>query len=74
MRNRTMMFHPIHLHRHTFAVAGARMGVRKHTVNAFPMRSLSVDLEADNPGAWLVHSHNIYHAELGMVNVMSYLA
>lgn len=75
MHNKTMMFHPMHLHGHTFAVVGAQaQGVRKDTVNVLPMQSLSVDLEADNPGEWLVHCHNLYHAELGMMATMAYLA
>lgn len=75
MRNESMMFHPMHLHGHTFAVAGpGGAGIRKDTVNVLPMQSLSVDLRADNPGQWLVHCHNIYHGELGMMTVMSYVA
>ncbi len=74
MRNQTMMFHPMHLHGHTFAVGAPAQGVRKDTVNVLPMQSLSVDLDADNPGEWLVHCHNGYHGELGMMAVMSYLA
>lgn len=38
-----------------------------------PMQTLSVDLQADNPGQWAVHCHNIYHAERGMTTVLSYL-
>ena len=72
MSNHSMMFHPMHVHGHTFA-AGPR-GVRKDTINVLPMRSLSVDLHADNPGQWLVHCHNVYHGELGMMTVLSYVA
>jgi len=75
LRNQTMMFHPMHLHGHTFALAGsAGSGVRKDTVNVLPMQSLPVDLEAVNPGQWLLHCHNTYHHELGMMAVLSYLA
>jgi FtsP/CotA-like multicopper oxidase with cupredoxin domain len=70
-RNQTMMFHPMHLHGHTFAVDGT--GVRKDTVNVLPMQTLPVDLQADNPGQWLLHCHNAYHGELGMMTVLSYL-
>lgn len=75
LRNRSMMFHPMHLHGHTFALAdrpGA--GPRKDTVNVLPMQTLAVDLQADNPGQWLIHCHNTYHAELGMMTVLSYRA
>ncbi len=30
------------------------------------------DLVADNPGQWLVHCHNLYHGESGMMTVLSY--
>ncbi len=59
--NRTMMVHPLHVHGHTFALADS--GIRKDTVLVRPMERLSVDLEADNVGRWMVHCHNIYHAE-----------
>lgn len=75
MHNKTMMFHPMHLHGHTFAVdVASSSGVRKDTVNVPPMQSLSIDLQADNPGQWLLHCHNAYHGELGMMTVLSYLS
>ncbi|UER54292.1 multicopper oxidase family protein [Kineosporiaceae bacterium SCSIO 59966] len=75
LRNSTMMFHPMHLHGHTFALVGRQgPGIRKDTVNVLPMETLAVDLQADNPGQWAVHCHNIYHAELGMMTVLSYVA
>lgn len=70
LRNRSMMFHPMHLHGHTFGLVGG--GVRKDTVIVRPMQSLEVDLDADNPGQWALHCHNIYHAEAGMMTVLSY--
>jgi len=74
LKNQSMMFHPMHVHGHTFALAGrGGPGIRKDTVNVLPMQTLAVDLQADNPGQWAVHCHNIYHAELGMTTVLSYL-
>ena len=74
MRNESMMFHPMHLHGHTFAVAApSGRGLRKDTVNVLPMQTVSVDVQADNPGQWALHCHNIYHAELGMMTVLSYV-
>jgi FtsP/CotA-like multicopper oxidase with cupredoxin domain len=70
--NMSMMFHPMHVHGHTFALAGS--GVRKDTVIVPPMRTLTVDLDADNPGQWAAHCHNIYHAETGMMTTLSYRA
>jgi FtsP/CotA-like multicopper oxidase with cupredoxin domain len=70
LRNTSMMFHPVHLHGHTFAVAGS--GTRKDTVVVRPHEPLDVDLEADNPGQRALHCHNVYHAEAGMMTVLSY--
>ena len=70
LRNRSMMFHPVHLHGHTFGLVDS--GVRKDTVIVRPLRSLEVDLDADNPGQWALHCHNVYHAEAGMMTVLGY--
>ena len=69
--NHTAMFHPMHLHGHTFAVAGG--GPRKDTVIVRPMQSVDVEFDATNPGQWVTHCHNIYHAERGMMVALSYL-
>lgn len=75
MRNRTMMFHPMHVHGHTFALVPPNgPGTRKDTVIVPPMATVSVDLQTDNPGQWMVHCHNAYHAEAGMQTILSYLA
>lgn len=74
MINQSMMFHPMHLHGHTFALTTPTgSGPRKDTVNVVPMQRLDIELQADNPGQWLVHCHNIYHAELGMMSTISYV-
>ncbi|MFJ8857180.1 multicopper oxidase family protein [Streptomyces sp. NPDC102451] len=75
--NRTSMWHPLHLHGHTFALAGtgqgAGLGARKDTAAILPGRTLTVDFDADNPGLWMLHCHNVYHAEAGMMTVLGYL-
>ena len=71
-RNATMMFHPMHVHGHTFSLT--RGGPRKDTVIVRPMQSVEVDLDATNPGQWATHCHNIYHAEAGMMTTLSYRA
>ena len=74
IQNASMMSHPIHLHGHTFQLgqAGGR-GPRKDTVLVPPMGSVSVDLLANNPGKWMIHCHNIYHAEAGMMTRLDYV-
>ncbi len=73
--NHSMMPHPMHVHGHTFQVgdAGGR-GPRKDTVLVPAMGSLRIDLRADNPGKWMVHCHNLYHAEAGMMTRLDYTA
>lgn len=69
--NRTTMWHPMHLHGHTFAVGDG--GARRDTVNVLPGQGVSAVFEADNPGLWAVHCHNIYRAEVGMMAFLGYL-
>jgi len=68
--NMTMMTHPLHLHGHTFALPS---GLRKDTVLLAPMEQLPIDLDADNAGDWMIHCHNIYHAEAGMMIGLRYV-
>jgi len=73
--NRSAMFHPMHLHGHTFQVLGTSdPGPRKDTVIVRPGETIEADFEADNPGLWALHCHNIYHAEAGMMTVLSYVS
>lgn len=66
MRNRTTIPHPMHLHGHAFSVGGPD-GPIKDTAVALPMRELTLDWTADNPGSWAYHCHNAYHQEAGMM-------
>jgi multicopper oxidase len=68
--NTTEMWHPMHLHGHTFALTGT--GVRKDTAIVLPKQTLSTVFDADNPGIWMLHCHNIYHAEAGMMTLLGY--
>jgi multicopper oxidase len=76
MRNETGMWHPMHLHGHFFRVlapgADADLIPLKHTVNVAPKETLSFEFIADNPGRWIFHCHNLYHAEAGMGRVFIY--
>lgn len=70
--NKTTMWHPMHLHGHTYQHADG--GPRKDTSVVLPGQTVRVDFDADNPGQWAVHCHNIYHAESGMMSVVAYQA
>lgn len=70
--NDTTMWHPMHLHGHTFQIGTT--GARKDTVIVRPGEKVTVYFDADNPGQWLTHCHNAYHAERGMMGVFSYIS
>jgi FtsP/CotA-like multicopper oxidase with cupredoxin domain len=71
--NTTAMYHPMHVHGHTFALSGT--GTRKDTVMVLPNQEVACDFDADNPGQWMTHCHNLYHApEGGMMGVLGYQA
>lgn len=84
--NQTPMYHPMHLHGHTFTVravgrvnpgtknALVANGTLKDTVMVPPGEQVVVDFAADNPGQWLVHCHNAYHLATGMATVASYVS
>ncbi|MFI7119426.1 multicopper oxidase family protein [Amycolatopsis sp. NPDC049868] len=67
--NTTMMWHPMHVHGHTFQQEG---GPRKDTVIVPAGRIVACEFDADNPGQWMIHCHNTYHAEAGMTTVLGY--
>lgn len=73
-RNSSMMWHPMHLHGHTFQVVGdgGRPGARKDTLIVLPMQRVRVVFSADNPGAWMLHCHNTYHQDAGMMTRVDY--
>ncbi|MFI2765041.1 multicopper oxidase family protein [Streptomyces echinatus] len=72
--NATDMWHPLHLHGHTFALTGIDgVGTRKDTALVLPHRKLVVDFDANNPGLWMLHCHNQYHSESGMMTILGYL-
>ncbi|TDW28867.1 multicopper oxidase family protein [Cryobacterium psychrophilum] len=69
--NDTSMWHPMHLHGHSFQISGN--GARKDTVIVRPKETVTFEFDADNPGQWLTHCHNAYHAAKGMMGVFSYV-
>jgi FtsP/CotA-like multicopper oxidase with cupredoxin domain len=70
MRNTTMMAHPMHLHGHNFQVTEidgkAIRGAVRDSVLVPSMVTVKVVFDADNPGLWAYHCHNLYHMEAGM--------
>jgi FtsP/CotA-like multicopper oxidase with cupredoxin domain len=73
--NTTMMYHPIHLHGHTFQLINTdgTLGARKDTVIVLPKQKVLAVLVADNPGVWQMHCHNTYHQVAGMMTRLDYV-
>jgi FtsP/CotA-like multicopper oxidase with cupredoxin domain len=76
MRNTTMMAHPMHLHGPSFQVTEingqAFPGAMRDTVLVPPRTTVKVIFDADNPGIWAFHCHNLYHLEAGMFTTVVY--
>ncbi|MGA9866684.1 MAG: multicopper oxidase domain-containing protein [Acetobacteraceae bacterium] len=76
MPNHTMMSHPMHLHGHVFQVVeinGRRFpGAMRDTVLVPPKTTVTVAFDADNPGKWAFHCHNLYHLQAGMMTTLVY--
>ena len=75
--NQTMMAHPIHLHGHAFQVVAIDgrpiQGAVRDTVLVTPMMGrVRIAFDADNPGRWAFHCHNLYHMQTGMMTEVRY--
>lgn len=76
-QNTTKMSHPMHLHGHHFQVVALNgktiSGAVRDTILVPPMANVTVAFDANNPGNWLLHCHNQYHMEAGMITDVSYV-
>ena len=76
MRNTTMMSHPMHLHGHSFQVTEVNgqvfPGAMRDVVLVPPRTTVKVVFDADNPGLWAYHCHNLYHMAAGMFATVAY--
>lgn len=76
MINRSMMAHPMHLHGHHFQVIAlngrALSGAMRDTVLVPASGTVAVAFDADNPGRWLLHCHNLFHMATGMMTEVAY--
>ncbi len=76
--NHTRMDHPMHLHGHFFqllAIDGRPPAgvIVKDTVVVGAGQTVSIGFRADNPGWWMLHCHELYHARGGMMVLLRYL-
>ncbi len=76
MRNTTMMAHPMHMHGPSFQVTEingqAFAGAVRDVVLVPPHTTVKVVFDADNPGLWAFHCHNLYHMAAGMFATVVY--
>ena len=76
MINRSGMAHPMHLHGHHFqvtAIGHTRIaGALRDTVLVPVNGSVTIAFDADNPGRWLFHCHNLFHMATGMMTELAY--
>jgi FtsP/CotA-like multicopper oxidase with cupredoxin domain len=74
--NETRMSHPMHLHGHSFQVIdidGKPLhGALRDTVLVPPKSTVTVAFDANNPGAWYVHCHILWHLAAGMAALVQY--
>jgi len=74
--NHSMMAHPLHLHGHAFQVVAINgrpiNGAVRDTVLVTPMGRVRIAFDADNPGRWAFHCHNLYHMVTGMMMEFRY--
>ena len=75
--NHSPMAHPMHLHGHSFQVVAVNgrsvNGAVRDTVLVEPMPgSVRIAFDANNPGRWAFHCHNLYHMATGMMTEFRY--
>ncbi|NEZ41260.1 multicopper oxidase domain-containing protein [Paenibacillus alvei] len=70
--------HPMHLHGHFFQILSKNgqplqgSPIIKDTLNVKPGEQYVIAFEADNPGDWMFHCHDLHHASAGMVTDVTY--
>ena len=47
-------------------------GTYTDVAELLPASMKSGDMLADNPGEWMLHCHNTYHQEAGMMTALNY--
>lgn len=73
----TMSIHPMHLHGHQFRITAldGNPVPAPHTRNVGtlnPGETMDVEFVADNPGVWMIHCHELHHADGGMGMLLRY--
>lgn len=71
--------HPMHLHGHQFTIIAldgnpVPLPARqlRNVVTVAPGETADVEFVADNPGVWMLHCHELHHADAGMMTLLQY--
>jgi FtsP/CotA-like multicopper oxidase with cupredoxin domain len=76
LENASAMAHPMHLHGHHFQVVAVNdapfAGAVRDTVLVPVQGTVTVAFDADNPGRWPLHCHNLLHMATGMMTELVY--
>lgn len=74
MHNTTMMEHPMHLHGHFFRVINKQgeYSPLKHSVSVEPMKTVTIEFDANEEKDWFFHCHVLYHMNTGMARIVRY--
>lgn len=74
--DRTTMAHPMHLHGHHFHVVAINgehfAGAMRDTVLVPAGGNVTIAFDAENPGEWAFHCHQLYHMASGMMTTVAY--
>ena len=72
--NMSMTWHPMHCTATPFKSSGptTASGARKDTAIVLPMQNWASLLSPTIPGVWMLHCHNTYHQEAGMMTSLNY--
>ncbi|MDP6387818.1 MAG: multicopper oxidase domain-containing protein [Candidatus Pacebacteria bacterium] len=79
VNNGSEAVHPMHTHGHSFKVIAidgelvprsAQQSM--DTITLHPGERRDLVIEANNPGVWLFHCHNVHHASVGMIMAFFY--
>lgn len=76
--NQSGGIHPMHLHGHTFTVVTKNghpltgSPVHLDTISVHPNETYEIAFYANNPGLWMIHCHNLFHANHGMDMMLVY--
>jgi FtsP/CotA-like multicopper oxidase with cupredoxin domain len=75
----TMSIHPMHLHGHQFRIVALdgnpvprAAQVTRNVVSLQPGETADIEFVADNPGVWVLHCHELHHADAGMMMLVRY--